>query len=122
MTNTTLLDASPPRQCFWCNFADSNILMLPMWNASQLSPLPGDLAVVHEPSAAAFEAVWSAFEQEATKLDLVLAHTPDKMPIHHRQVRKHCMTAATLAGTVAVALCMTAERVAHTPIAQAAIR
>lgn len=43
--------------------------------------------VEQEQSAAAFEARWSAYMQEATKLNLVLgAHAADNKPIHHRQV------------------------------------
>lgn len=43
--------------------------------------------VEQEQSVAAFEARWSAYMQEAIKLNLVLgAHAAHRKPIHHRQV------------------------------------
>lgn len=52
--------------------------------AAALATVP---EVEQEQSAAAFEARWSAYMQEATKLNLVLgAHAADNKPIHHRQV------------------------------------
>jgi hypothetical protein len=58
--------------------------------ALQASALPTVPEVKQEQSAAAFEARWTAYVQEAAKLSLVFgAHAADRKPIHHRQVGAH---------------------------------
>lgn len=63
---------------------DASAVVVP---TMQLARLPGVQEIEQEQAAAAFEASWSAYMQEASRLDMVLgAQLTEKKPIHHRQV------------------------------------